>query len=324
VLAVAEKGVKALRLFYCDHHLIPLPAGHRFPVAKYRLIRDLLVADGSFELIPAPLADPALIQLAHDADYVRSFLEGKMAPAAIRRIGFPWSQGLVQRTLASVGGTLGATAQALASGWGGNLAGGTHHAFRAEGSGYCVFNDIAVAIEWLRAEGRIHRAAILDLDVHQGDGTAQIFERDTAVFTASVHSRRNFPFRKQQSRLDIELEDGTDDDEYLRCLDLVLPELLAFDPEIIFYQSGVDGLSTDSLGRLALTHDGLKERDRRVMSAASVHRIPFVITLGGGYSHPIELTASAHANTFLTAKEVFSSGDSIATQSRVNEKNWVA
>ena len=308
----------ARRLFYCDQHAIPLPPGHRFPVAKYRLIRDLLEADRCFELVPAPFADPALIRLVHDADYVRDFLAGTIAPAAIRRIGFPWSEGLVRRTLASVGGTLSAAAGALEDGWGGNLAGGTHHAFRAEGSGFCVFNDIAVAIEWLRSERRIQRAAVLDLDVHQGDGTAQIFEGDPAVFTVSIHSRRNFPFRKQRSRMDIELDDHTGDEVYLKTLDLVLPELLAFEPDIIFYQSGVDGLAADSLGRLALTHVGIKERDRRVMSAASVHGVPFVITLGGGYAKPIELTALAHANTFRTAWEVFGSGDSIALKSAVN------
>jgi acetoin utilization deacetylase AcuC-like enzyme len=311
----------ARRLFYCDQHGIPLPPGHRFPVAKYRLIRDLLEADRCFEFVPAPFADPVLIRLVHDADYVRDFLAGTIAPAAIRRIGFPWSQGLVRRTLASVGGTLSAAAGALEDGWGGNLAGGTHHAFRAEGSGFCVFNDIAVAIEWLRSERRIQRAAVLDLDVHQGDGTAQIFEGDPAVFTVSIHSRRNFPFRKQRSRMDIELDDHTGDEMYLKTLDLVLPELLAFEPDIIFYQSGVDGLATDSLGRLALSHVGLKERDRRVMSAASVHDVPFVITLGGGYAKPIELTALAHANTFRTAWEVFGSGDSIALKSAVNANN---
>jgi len=310
----------AARLFYCDRHEIPLPPGHRFPLSKYRMIRELLEADGGFDFVAAPFADPAWIRLVHDADYVRELLEGTIAPARMRRIGFPWSEGLVRRTLASVGGTVSAADDALENGWGGNLAGGTHHAFRGEGSGFCVFNDIAVAIEKLRSEGRIQRAAILDLDVHQGDGTAQIFESDPDVFTVSIHSRRNFPFRKQRSRVDIELDDRTGDEVYLRTLDVVLPELVAFEPEILFYQSGVDGLASDSLGRLALTHAGLQERDRRVMSAASVHGVPFVITLGGGYSKPIELTAAAHVNTFRTALEIFGSGDSIAHKSVVNAK----
>ena len=293
------------RLFYCDQYAIPLPPGHKFPMAKYRLIRDLLSTDGHFSFDCAPQADPAVIELAHDPTYVQQFLSGSLPPSAVRRIGFPWSHGLVRRTRASVGGTLSATKEALATGWGGNLAGGTHHAFRSEGSGFCVFNDIAVAVHWARREGMIRRAAILDLDVHQGDGTAQIFENDPAVFTASIHAKSNFPLRKQYSTIDVELTDGTADDDYLRALDMLLPQVFAFDPDILFYQSGVDGLSSDTLGKLALTHAGLKERDRRVMAAAQAHRVPFVVTLGGGYSDPIELTAEAHANTFRTAAEIF-------------------
>jgi acetoin utilization deacetylase AcuC-like enzyme len=294
------------RLFYCDHYAIPLPAGHKFPMAKYRMLRDLLAADGCFRFEAAPLAETAVIELSHEAAYVHDFLNGALSDAAIRRIGFPWSEALVKRTLASVGGTLGATCDAFDSGWGGNLAGGTHHAFRAEGSGFCVFNDIAVAIHWLRAKDRIERAAVIDLDVHQGDGTAQIFEADANVFTLSLHAKSNFPFRKQRSQIDVELEDRTGDQEYLRSLDGVLPRVLAFEPDIVFYQSGVDALASDTLGRLALTPAGLKERDRRVMAAARAHGVPIVITLGGGYSRPIELTAEAHANTFRTAWEIFS------------------
>jgi acetoin utilization deacetylase AcuC-like enzyme len=296
----------AQRLFYCDHYAIPLPAGHKFPMAKYRLLRDLLNQDGRFYFEAAACADPVIIELAHDTAYVRDFLNGALPDAAIRRIGFPWSDGLVKRTLASVGGTLGAASDALDSGWGGNLAGGTHHAFRAEGSGFCVFNDIAVAIEWLRAKGRIRRAAVIDLDVHQGDGTAHIFENVPDIFTLSMHAKSNFPFRKQKSKIDIEFDDETGDEEYLRQLDLVLPEVVAFQPDIIFYQSGVDPLASDTLGRLSLSHAGLGRRDRRVMAAARANGIPFTITLGGGYSQPIELTAEAHANTFRTAAEIFS------------------
>jgi acetoin utilization deacetylase AcuC-like enzyme len=294
------------RLFYCDHYTIPLPPGHKFPMTKYRILRDLLAEDGYFRFESAPFADPAVIELVHDRDYVRDFLRGALPETAIRRIGFPWSEALVKRTLASVGGTLSATCDAFDSGWGGNLAGGTHHAFRAEGSGFCVFNDIAVAIQWLRAMGRIQRSAVIDLDVHQGDGTAQIFETEANVLTLSVHAKSNFPFRKQRSTIDIELEDGARDAEYLNALDAVLPRVFAFKPDIVFYQSGVDPLASDTLGRLALSHDGLKERDRRVMAAACAHQVPIVVTLGGGYSRPIELTAEAHANTFRTASEIFS------------------
>lgn len=274
-------------------------------MSKYRLVRDLLDTDGFFRFECAPMADPSVVALAHDPEYVRRFLEGSLPTPAIRRIGFPWSEGLVKRTLASVGGTLNATMDAFAYGWGGNLAGGTHHAFRSEGSGFCVFNDIAVSIEWLRSQGRISRAAILDLDVHQGDGTAQIFQDDPGVLTISLHCKSNFPFRKQLSKVDVDLSDEVGDEEYLRALDTTLPRVFAFEPEILYYQSGVDGLASDSLGKLALTHTGLKERDRRVMAAACAHQVPLVVTLGGGYSNPIQLTAEAHANTFRTAQEIF-------------------
>jgi acetoin utilization deacetylase AcuC-like enzyme len=294
------------RLFYCDHYTIPLPAGHKFPMAKYRMLRDLLAADGCFRFEEAPMAEPAVIELAHDPAYVRDFLKGALADAAIRRIGFPWSEALVKRTLASMGGTLSATCDAFDSGWGGNLAGGTHHAFRAEGSGFCVFNDIAVAIQWLRSKGRIQSAAVIDLDVHQGDGTAQIFEAEANVLTLSLHAKSNFPFRKQRSKIDIEFEDGTRDAEYLSALDGVLSRVFDFKPDLVFYQSGVDPLASDTLGRLALTQAGLQERDRRVLAAARTHDVPIVVTLGGGYSRPIELTAEAHANTFRTAAEIFS------------------
>src|SRR5579864_1438546 len=179
----------SLRLWYCDHHEIPLPPGHKFPMRKYRLLRDLLAGDGVFHMEPAAPAEVEAIEHVHDSDYVCGFLAGTLDARVMRRIGFPWSEGLVRRTLASVGGTLAATADALATGIGGNLAGGTHHAFRGEGSGFCVFNDIAIAI---RHAGR--RAAVIDLDVHQGDGTALLFENDPTVLTLSVHSAANFPF----------------------------------------------------------------------------------------------------------------------------------
>lgn len=288
------------RLYYCDHHAFPLPAGHKFPVAKYGLLRAALAAEGRFTLEEAPLADPAIIAKAHDREYVQGFLLGTLDPQVMRRIGFPWSEGLVRRTLASVGGTLAAAADALASGFGGNLAGGTHHAFRACGSGFCVFNDLAIAI---RAAGC--RAAVVDLDVHQGDGTAAIFQEDPEVLTVSVHGRNNFPFRKQRGKIDVDLADGTSDEEYLAVVREVLPDVFAFCPEVVFYQSGVDALAGDRLGRLALSHEGLRERDRLVMQACRERGLPLVVTLGGGYAEPICRTAEAHANTFRVAAEIF-------------------
>lgn len=268
------------------------------------MIRERLTGDG-FHLELAPFASIELIKLVHTESYVNDFLSGSLSPTAIRRIGFPWSEGLVRRSLTSLGGTLAAVEDAFACGWGANLAGGTHHAFAEEGAGYCVFNDLAVAIQWLRRDGKIRRAAVIDLDVHQGDGTARIFYGDRDVFTVSVHCRSNFPLRKQESTIDVELPAGTGDDEYLSALDFVLPQAMAFRPEIILYQSGVDALYSDRLGHLALTHAGLIERDRRVMLAARSYDIPFVITLGGGYSLPMELAAEAHANVYRMASQIF-------------------
>ncbi len=293
------------RLFYTDHYALPLPAGHRFPIEKYRMLREILERDGVFVLEAAGLADVEIIALAHERGYVDGFLNGTLGDAAMRRIGFPWSEGLVRRTLASVGSTLAATREALATGWGGTLAGGTHHAFEGEGSGYCVFNDIAVATRWVR-NGGAKRVAVIDLDVHQGDGTAHIFRDDATVLTVSVHCKANFPLRKQQSSVDVELEAGIGDEEYLRALAEVLPRVWEFRPEFLFYQSGVDGLASDRLGRLRLTHAGLMERDSMVMGGVQTLGVPLVITLGGGYSDPIALTAEAHANTFRVAAEVLS------------------
>jgi acetoin utilization deacetylase AcuC-like enzyme len=223
----------------------------------------------------------------------------------MRRIGFPWSENLVKRTLASVGGTIAAAGDALVHGWGGNLAGGTHHAFRGEGSGFCVFNDIAVAINLLRAERHVNRVAVIDLDVHQGDGTATLFEADPDVLTISLHGCNNFPFRKQVSKIDVALPDLTGDEEYLAAVERILPCAFLFGADIVFYQSGVDALAADTLGRLSMTHAGLLRRDRLVFEACKHTGIPCVVTLGGGYSNPIELTVEAHANTFRLAAELF-------------------
>jgi len=266
------------------------------------MLRELLERDCLFSFTPAQLADPATIALAHDPAYVRAFLDGTLDPRAMRRIGFPWSPAMVDRTLASAGSTLAATADALECGWGATLAGGTHHALYGEGAGFCVFNDIAIAIRKLQKDRRIARAAVIDLDVHQGDGTAAIFAADDNVFTFSMHGEGNFPFRKQASRLDIALPDGTGDQPYLERLCGALPEVAAFEPEIIFYQSGVDALATDRLGRLSLTPAGMMERDRLVFASCRELDVPVVVTLGGGYSDPIEATVEAHANTFRMAR----------------------
>jgi acetoin utilization deacetylase AcuC-like enzyme len=311
--ASSSAAFSAPRLFYTDHYPITLLEGHKFPVRKYAMVRKLLEKDGHFQFQPGPPATVDQIELAHDPAYVRSFIEGSLPPAAMRRIGLPWSDVLVKRSLASVGGTLAAAQDALRRGWGGTLGGGTHHAFRGEGAGFCVFNDIAVAIRVLQRAGRIQRAAVIDLDVHQGDGTAEIFRDSPEVFTLSMHCQNNFPFRKQRSCLDIALPDKTNDYSYIQTLTEVIHDVLDLHPEIIFYQSGVDGLASDVLGRLSLTHEGLLQRDRKVMTAIRDAGIPLVITSGGGYSRPIELSVEAHANTYRTAWQVFCERLEVAT-----------
>jgi acetoin utilization deacetylase AcuC-like enzyme len=288
-------------VYHSDQYRIPLPPGHKFPSEKYGMVRELVAGLDGFELRPAPLAAPEDLKIAHDPGYVGAVLDGSVDPRIMRRIGFPWSPELVTRSLASVGGTLAAARDAMSRGFGGNLAGGTHHAFRSEGSGFCVFNDLAVAILVLRRDGLARRAAVLDLDVHQGDGTASIFENDPDVLTISIHGENNFPFRKQRSRIDIGLPDGTADGEYLDHLCGVLPQVVAFRPDLVFYQAGVDALAGDRLGRLALSMEGLMHRDKLVFEAVSASTLPIVVTLGGGYADPIRRTAEAHAQTYRVA-----------------------
>ncbi len=301
-----DSGAAApLLLRYCDQHQFQLPAGHKFPLSKYRLLRERLSGDPRLQLQPSELASPQALLRVHAKEYVEGFLNGSLDAAVMRRIGFPWSPELVTRTLASAGGTLGATCSALETGFGGTLAGGTHHAFRERGSGFCVFNDLAIAIAWAREEAQVKRAAVVDLDVHQGDGTAAIFDGDPDVFTLSLHGANNFPFRKQASSLDIELPDGTSDDAYLTALEPALQRVWRFSPQLVIYQAGVDGLENDRLGRLSLTLDGLRQRDTLVIGEARRRGIPLVLTLGGGYSDPIEQTVRASAQTFLTAAGIY-------------------
>jgi acetoin utilization deacetylase AcuC-like enzyme len=274
---------------------------------KYRLLRETLSEEPLIDLRPAPMAPLDAVELAHDPGYVRGFMAGSLPAAAMRRIGFPWSQGLVDRSLASAGSTLQCAFDVLqngAPGIAGGLSGGTHHAFRAEGSGFCVFNDIAIAILAMRKASLANRAAVIDLDVHQGDGTAAIFADDPQVFTFSMHGANNFPFRKQQSSLDVELPDGAGDELYLDKLRTSLDAVWQFRPEIVFYQCGVDALYTDRLGRLKLTYAGLRDRDYLVLVPLKSKGIPTVLTLGGGYSDPIEYTVEAHAATFRAAAKM--------------------
>ena len=298
-----------LRAWYADAHEVPLPPQHRFPMAKYRALRERLVAQGILRaeaLTPGPLLPRELLALAHRPAYLDACFQGTWDEAAQRRLGFPWSEALLRRSLSSVGGTLAAARHALTTGFAGNLAGGTHHAAADFGSGYCVFNDLAVTTLALLAEGRVGRVLIVDLDVHQGDGTASILAAEPRAFTFSMHGEKNFPFRKQQSSLDVGLPDGCGDEAYLELLDLHLPRVLeAARPDLVLYQAGVDPLREDALGRLHLSHAGLRARDRRVFEAAHWRGVPVALTLGGGYARPIEATLLAHEGTWLEARAVF-------------------
>ncbi|WNG39619.1 histone deacetylase [Archangium violaceum] len=298
-----------MRVFHCDQYVVPLPPGHRFPMEKYRLLRELLlerrVIPPEWLRASVPISREDL-ERVHTPRYLDSLWTGTLTEAEARRLGFPWSEDLLVRSRASVGGTVGAARASLEDGIAGNLAGGTHHAFPDHGEGYCVFNDIAVAIRVLQAERRIQRAVVVDLDVHQGNGTAAVFEGDDSVFTFSIHGEHNFPFRKQRSSRDVGLPDGVDDRAYLDVLAEHLPEVLeASSADILFYQAGVDPLAEDALGRLSLTHTGMKERDRLVLEAAWHRGIPIVLTLGGGYAKPITATLEAHVGTYETALSVF-------------------
>ncbi|MEZ4455924.1 MAG: histone deacetylase [Gemmatimonadales bacterium] len=280
---------------------IPLPDGHRFPMGKYRLVRDGLVARGV--LAESAIHEPdrvarAELALVHTARYIDAVIDGTLDPKEVRRIGFPWTPLLPERSLRTVQGTLEACRDALAVGAGINLAGGTHHAYPDWGEGYCVFNDVAVAIRVLEREGRIARALVVDLDVHQGNGTARIFEDDPSVFTFSIHGERNYPFHKERSRLDIELADGTGDDGYLamlaRHLGAVIEEAR---PDLVVYIAGADPYRGDRLGRLALSIEGLRTRDAMVFEACRTRGLPVSMVLGGGYAANLDDIVTIHANT---------------------------
>lgn len=297
-----------MKIFYSDFYTIPLPEGHRFPMEKYRLLREGLVSEGVLsadELHLTGLATLEEVSLAHSADYISAVLNGTLSAMEVRKIGFPWSPALAQRSLATVGGAISAAFEALENGFSGNLAGGTHHAFRESGEGFCVFNDQAVTAELLLEKNLVKSVLIIDLDVHQGNGTASIFSGRNDVFVFSMHGEKNYPFRKVESHLDIPLPDNTGDEEYLLTLSRYLPGLFQFRPDIVLYQAGVDPLKQDRLGRLDLTFNGLMERDRMVLLACKQNGVPVSLAMGGGYAVPIELTVQAHINTYRAAKEDF-------------------
>jgi acetoin utilization deacetylase AcuC-like enzyme len=300
-----------VRAFYTDRFVLPLPPGHRFPMEKYSRVRERCVAEGV--LHPGHLAEPpaaAWEELArvHDRDYLARVRDGELTPLEQRRIGFPWSPQMVERSRRSVGGTIAASRVALEEatehGWGVavNLAGGTHHAYPGHGEGFCVFNDAAVAVRVLQHEGRIVRAAVLDCDVHQGNGTAAIFAADPTVFTFSVHGAKNYPFRKDRSTLDVELPDGAGDDVFLAALELYVPQILEdFRPELAIYLAGADPFHDDRFGRLKLSKEGLAERDRRVLGACRDAGVPVAVTMAGGYARDTGDTVDIHVATVRAA-----------------------
>ena len=294
-----------MKVCYSDRYLIPLIPTHPFPIQKYKLVRNRLLAEGSithWHLIEPTLATDEDILLVHHRDYWFRCKDGELTAAEIRRIGFPWSKELVHRSQASVQGTLTAAKNALRDGIASNLAGGTHHAFPEHGEGYCVLNDLAIATRVLQRDGLAKHIAIIDCDVHQGNGTAAIFAGDPDVFTFSMHGEKNFPLRKEQSTVDVNLPAGIGDDEYLQLLRQHVPTILReFKPDFVFYQAGVDPHEGDRLGKLKLTHEGLRLRDKFVLGACRTAQIPVVTTMGGGYGKDINDTVEGHCNTVRVA-----------------------
>jgi acetoin utilization deacetylase AcuC-like enzyme len=300
-------GCIALKAYYSDHFVLPLPENHRFPMQKYAKLRQRVAGElPEVALAAPPAATDGQLALAHDAEYVARVSTGRLAAAEIRAIGFPWSEAMVERSRRSAGATIAACRAAWREGVAANLAGGTHHAARARGAGYCVFNDAAVAARVMQADAagsrrRLH-VAVIDLDVHQGDGTAEILGGDDSIFTLSMHGEKNFPFRKQASDLDIGLPDGTSDAEYLAELDRALEELARrFSPQLILYLAGADVHENDRLGKLALTAQGLRARDERVFGYAERWRVPIAVTMAGGYGRDIDLTVELHLQTVRVA-----------------------
>jgi len=294
-------------LWYSPIYTDGLDPEARFPRERYRLVREALsrdVNEGRIELQVASAMDPNDLHLAHDHSYVRDFLNGTLDDSIVRRIGLrPWSKVIVERTLILTGGTIEAMHHAVTTGsFAGNMGGGTHHAYHDFGSGYCIFNDLAVAARIAQRDRGVGKVVILDLDVHQGDGTAAIFENDPTVTTVSFHCQKNFPFRKMRSDFDVPLEEGIGDGEYLDAVERFMArELSHRDIDLLFFQAGVDALATDRLGHLSLTREGMRHRNKLVLDFAKAKEIPLVITMGGGYGEPIETSIAAHSDLFRQA-----------------------
>ncbi|PZV16706.1 MAG: histone deacetylase [Leptolyngbya sp.] len=298
-----------LPLVYHPDYGAPLPAGHRFPMSKFRLLYERLLADGvaTHAQFYLPERSPqSWIEQVHTPEYVQAYCEGSLDAKAQRRIGLPWSPALVNRTCVAVGGTILTAQLALKQGLACNTAGGTHHAFPAYGSGFCIFNDMAIAIRHLQHQGLIQTALIVDLDVHQGDGTAFIFQSDVSVFTFSMHCAVNFPGTKQQSDLDVPLAEGMEDDEYLQTLAAYLPNLLTqVKPDLVFYDAGVDPHLGDRLGKLALSDTGLFRRDMQVLGTCLSQGYAVACVIGGGYAEDMPALVYRHSLLHRAASEMY-------------------
>jgi acetoin utilization deacetylase AcuC-like enzyme len=296
-----------VKAFYSDHFVLPLPEGHKFPMAKYSGLRERILAEGILQpgdLHEAPAAAWEDLLLVHAPEYVDAVASGTLPREMQRRIGFPWSPQMVERSRRSVGATIAAARAALDEGVAANLAGGTHHSFADRGEGFCVFNDVAVAARVLQRDGDARRVAIVDLDVHQGNGTAAIFAEDDSVFTFSMHGEKNFPFRKEISDLDVALSDGTGDDEYLALLRRHLDGVLnRHEPDFVFYLAGADPYEGDRLGRLKMTIAGLRTRDEIVFGECRRRGLPVAVSMSGGYATDVDAIVTIHANTIRVANQ---------------------
>jgi acetoin utilization deacetylase AcuC-like enzyme len=292
-----------VKAFYTDHFVLPLPEGHRFPMQKYRLLREAIATHPQINLVEAPIASDTQLLYAHTPSYIQKVLAGGLSPQEQNAIGFPWSERMVERSKRSVGATIAACQSALIDGVAVNLAGGTHHAYRDHGGGFCVFNDAAVAARMLqKTQGSDFRVAIVDLDVHQGNGTAAILKNDERIFTLSLHGENNFPFQKEESNLDVALPDGCGDAMYLDALSESLHTVKAhFDPQFIIYLAGADPHENDRLGKLSLTKEGMRKRDQQVYNWAAANALPVAIAMAGGYGKDIDLTVEIHAQTIFSA-----------------------
>lgn len=296
------------KLFYSPYYYADIGEGHVFPIRKFELVRDKLLEEGTLtpdEIVEPKPANVEDVRLVHTEDYVSRLIGGDLTAKEVRKLGLPWSKSLVRRSFLATSGTINAAKEALNTGVSSNLAGGTHHAFPDRGEGFCVLNDVAVAIRVLQKENLANRFLIVDCDVHQGNGTAFIFKDDEDVFTFSMHGAKNYPLHKERSSLDLELPDKTSDKEFLEVLNEALPRIFLHNPDIIFYLGGADPYEKDKLGRLGLSIEGLRERDETILQFARERQTPIVTTMSGGYAPDINDTVEIHSNTIRAVKKIF-------------------